>query len=134
MIDLDLLNNLPYVPNPPLSEKELLKELGIRRVGESIKCSYCDGEGRAYRWKDRDVIEGWKMASKHTCEECGGKKVVSSTEKFANNEKKIAKHNEYVKNFNDTAKLLNKIRKHLTQSERRATNLLKEIKLLKKVR
>jgi hypothetical protein len=33
----------------------------------------CDGAGGGYDWKDRDPIEGWKMAPRHECWFCNGR-------------------------------------------------------------
>lgn len=37
-----------------------------------LKCFVCDGDGKAYLLADRDCIEGYKMANKHTCLFCEG--------------------------------------------------------------
>lgn len=49
------------------------------KVTESgnIMCPDCEGTGKAYDWADRDPIEGWKMASKKTCQTCKGHGVLS---------------------------------------------------------
>lgn len=37
-----------------------------------LKCFVCEGHGKAYVFADRDCIEGYKMANKHTCLFCEG--------------------------------------------------------------
>lgn len=36
-------------------------------------CKWCSGEGVAYRFEDRDVIEGYKLADKKQCLKCKGR-------------------------------------------------------------
>lgn len=38
----------------------------------AVKCFVCDGRGADFAWCDRDPIEGYKMARKHTCIFCDG--------------------------------------------------------------
>lgn len=37
-----------------------------------IVCSNCGGRGEAYDPKDRDPVEGYKMAERHRCIRCDG--------------------------------------------------------------
>lgn len=39
----------------------------------SIKCPGCKGIGKAHLFKDRDVIEGYKLATLYYCFMCDGK-------------------------------------------------------------
>lgn len=39
-------------------------------IQPALKCPACWGEGRAYHPKDRDVIEGYKLADKQKCLLC----------------------------------------------------------------
>lgn len=36
------------------------------------KCVNCNGTGWAYDWRDRDPVEGYKMADKKLCRNCNG--------------------------------------------------------------
>lgn len=38
-----------------------------------IGCIACGGEGKDYRFEDRDPIEGYKLANKKTCLKCDGR-------------------------------------------------------------
>lgn len=46
-----------------------------------VKCFVCDGRGDDYAWKDRDPIEGFKMATKQTCLFCDGQKTIPDDDK-----------------------------------------------------
>lgn len=44
----------------------------VSRGGKNTTCQSCGGEGVAYRFEDRDPIEGYKLADKKTCLVCAG--------------------------------------------------------------
>jgi hypothetical protein len=56
-----------------------------------MTCEICHGAGMYYDWKDRDPIEGWKMASPRICQCDSGikekinliHKQISALEKYA---------------------------------------------------
>lgn len=42
----------------------------------AVKCFVCNGRGSDYCWADRDPVEGYKLAPKHTCLFCDGRGMV----------------------------------------------------------
>lgn len=40
---------------------------------DNSSCKWCSGQGVAYRFEDRDVIEGYKLAEKKQCLNCSGR-------------------------------------------------------------
>ena len=53
--------------NAPLLDQEVSCKNMMKLLSDP-KCKICKGEGVAFWWCDKDVIEGFKMASKKTCD------------------------------------------------------------------
>lgn len=45
-----------------------------------LLCFVCDGSGYTYKWKDRDPIEGYKLAPRHNCDFCSTMGYICSTD------------------------------------------------------
>lgn len=70
-----------------------------------MKCICCDGDGRRYDRKDRDVIEGYKLASKTlVCFFCEGTGIISDDDARSIGceayNKAMAKHNSKIQRQN----------------------------------
>jgi hypothetical protein len=116
----------------PFTIKETLKILNIKKVGDPIPCSTCDGSGRSYRFEDRDCVEGYKLAEKKTCLKCSGLGRTTSFDLFKTLEEDRKKYNKFVYDYNLIVKALNTSRAHLTVGQRCAIGLVDRIDLLEK--
>lgn len=66
----------PLPKRPFRSFEDFLENHWRRRYSgpreKDLPCHRCHGSGRVYRFEDRDVIEGYKLAPTYSCGDCGG--------------------------------------------------------------
>lgn len=95
-----------FRPEPPESLDKKLKANKFNKKDNTIECWYCDGTTVAYRDEDRDCIEGWKMADKHPCRDCGATGRVSSTALRKQHQNEVLIFNKRAEDYNRFLKFL----------------------------
>jgi len=93
-------------------------------------CPECLGIGQVCRWEDRDVIEGFKLAPRYTCDSCGGSGETTVAYYKTAYKAEMAKYKQaYAKALNRRKAELGaaeNARRLLTVEERRLLGLLPE--------
>lgn len=95
-----------YCPKPPESLQKKLKDNNYNKKDNTIECRHCHGTKTAYRDEDRDCIEGWKMADKHPCRDCGASGRVSSVVLRKDHQDQVIRFNNHVENYNRFLKFI----------------------------
>lgn len=86
-----------------------------------VNCIACLGTKRGYVYRDRDPIEGYKMAPQHTCIMCAGDGVLDTD--MRSDGKAILAYIEAQKNENKRQQLVSSALSKLTAEEKEALGL-----------
>jgi RecJ-like exonuclease len=86
-------------------------------------CPTCGGSGKVHNEKDRDVVEGYKMAPLYTCMFCGGKGTATKEYWRAIYRIKMNKWREECKEYDHAKKLIKSAKSKLTPEEIKALGI-----------
>ena len=123
-----ILYKNPAVSMYALTEEDFTKYVKHISKKWGDKCPVCEGFGRLYASEDRDVIEGFKLASrKRVCAACAGS---GTLEKYLESEVCLVDATKWIetqKRSRNATEFRNKVKSQLDKLKKYSDNDFKEL-------